>query len=198
MVMIKCNKRQKEIDNGELRHRCIHKEHPEYLEIVHPAVCEACPLAKMLKLAPCKDKAKPPTENATPVLHTAIGYPPCPYRYPDEDENLKCSITGLEVTSEICNRCDFDTKREAKNMPSLGQRAKNYFGAIRRWVAKGRPTRTQEEIDDLFEKHCGNDCERYDKEKHACKSCGCNISSDASPLGNKLAMATEHCPLGRF
>lgn len=197
--MFKCNKRQKEIINGELAHRCINKEHSQYREIVPDSVCHECPLARF-KVKSCKEKQleERKKEYAPPqLLQTAEGYPPCPYRTPDGNGGQSCAITNLPVTQEICHRCDMDTKHEADSTPSFGRKLKNYYGAIRRWVAFGRPTRTQEEIDLIFEVHC-NRCERYDREKHACKSCGCSISKESSPLGNKLAMATEHCPLGRF
>ena len=58
--MLKCSKRQRELIHGELHHRCINKEHGEYLEIVTPDVCEACPFAKIIKLKkPCKQRIRP-------------------------------------------------------------------------------------------------------------------------------------------
>lgn len=207
--MVDCNKRQREVFKGTERHRCIHPEAPTQGEIVPLEVCEACPLAKLVKAVPCKDKHKeqlkvkfasgiqvPQFNNPLPVLESPE-YPQCPYRYKGTDGHM-CSITNLGVDPQICHRChDMTIVEEKKNQAKLGTKVMNYFGAIRRWVASGRPTRTKEEIQHLFDTHCKG-CEMYDAVKHACKSCGCNVSQDGDPLDNKLAMATEHCPLGRW
>jgi hypothetical protein len=210
--MVDCDKRQREIHKGTERHRCIHPEAETHGEVVSPNVCEACPLANLIKIKPCKDKRKEaikikfasnttaPTSAQSyplPVLEDNPEYPACPYRY-EGKEGQMCSVTNLGVTPQICHRCsELTVVEEKKNQAKFKDKALNYFGAIRRWVASGRPTRSKEERAKLFEEHCKG-CEMYDHEKHACKSCGCKVSSDADPLENKLAMATEHCPLGRF
>lgn len=205
--MINCNKRQREIHNGQLQHRCIHPEAETKGEVVSENVCEACPLVK-LKIKTCKEKRKPVDLVASsdnridpmhfPILEDEVGYKTaCPYRYPDGDQRI-CSVTNLPVNPDICERCDAMTKEEAKkDQAKFGTKVLNYFGAIRRWVAQGRPRRTPKEIEEIFENHCKG-CEMYDQENHACKSCGCAVSKGSEPLENKLAMATEHCPLGRF
>lgn len=202
--MVDCNLRQREIYKGTERHRCIHPEAPTKNEIVPLEVCEACPLAKLVKVKPCPEKRKEAqkikfateTSYPLPVLEDPE-YPQCPYRYEGVDGHM-CSVTNLGVTPQICHQCDSTTRvEERKNQAKFGTKVMNYFGAIRRWVASGRPTRSEEEIAALFAEHCKG-CDMYDAEKHACKSCGCNVSEDADPLDNKLAMATEHCPLGRF
>lgn len=138
-----------------------------------------------------------PDHYPVPVLETLPEYPQCPFRFKGKT-GLMCSITNLGVTPEICKRCTETTVvEERKNQAKLGSKIYNYFGAIRRWVASGRPTRTKEEVAKLFEEHC-KVCDRYDPEKHACKNCGCAVAKEGDPLDNKLAMATEHCPLGRF
>ena len=132
-----------------------------------------------------------------PVLETPPDYPQCPYRFKGK-EGFMCSITNLGVDPDICKRCtDLTVVEERKNQAKLGTKIYNYFGAVRRWVANGRPTRSKEEVAALFETHCKG-CEMYDHKKHACKSCGCQVAGEGDPLENKLAMATEHCPLGRF
>jgi hypothetical protein len=205
--VVDCNKRQKEVYKGTERYRCIHPESEFTKEVIPEAVCLACPLVKM-KILSCKEAQKkaeqeqwieasrqPKKENQLPVLNLQPGYPECPFRYGVGTAGAqKCSITNLPVDREICGRCDAETRERSA---SFGEKVVNYFGAIRRWVASGRPTRSQEEIESLFESHC-KDCDRYDKDKHACKNCGCSVSTDSEPLGNKLAMETEHCPLGRF
>jgi hypothetical protein len=210
--MVKCSKRQREKIEGKMFHRCIHPESEQRGEIVPDAVCAACPLVKA-KVKMCKD-AKKEARNAyylarkkeqqsadgpEGTLHEAPGFPQCPYRYNNAQGQLLCSITKLPVTPDICNRCEADTRQQTADfgVKGLPKRAKNYFGAIRRWAALGKPTRSPEEVKELFETHCKT-CDRYDKQHHACKSCGCKVSTSSEPLGNKLAMASERCPLGRF
>lgn len=206
--MVDCNQRQREIYKGTERHRCIHPEASTKNEIVPLEVCEACPLAKLVKAKPCAEKHKqelkikftsnnvPQESRPLPVLEDPE-YPQCPYRYKGVDGHM-CSITNLGVTAAICQKCDAETRvEERNNQASLGTKALNYFGAIRRWIASGRPTRSEEEIAELFETHC-KQCDMFDKEKYACKSCGCSVSTSSEPLGNKLKMKTEACPLGRW
>lgn len=203
--MVDCNKRQREVYKGAERHRCIHPEAETKGEVVSENVCEACPLANIVKIKSCRDRQPPPVVKAPksqaypiqlPVLEDPE-YPQCPYRYKSKEGQM-CSVTNLGVDPQICHRCHETTLvEEKKNNAKMGTKVMNYFGAIRRWVASGRPKRSPEEIAELFEKHCKG-CDMYDEKKHACKSCGCNVSNDGDPLENKLAMATEHCPLGRF
>lgn len=188
--MVDCKKRQREISGSDTSFRCIHHKSSVYAQIVTDDQCKGCPIrvSSKKKSAPCKEKLP------TLIIKSQDGFPGCPFRYTNKSKEITCSITGLQVTAKICHKCEKESRtQEAK----FGQKVKNYFGAIRRWVAHGKPTRSQMEINELFTKNCKN-CERYDNEKHACKNCGCTISNGSDPLENKLAMATAHCPLGRF
>lgn len=189
-----CQKKQKEIYKGTPQDRCIHKDAETYKEIVTDEICASCPVRMLPReeKVSCDRNFIDVKQINLPVIEPN-GYPSCPFRY-ESTEGKACSITNLPVTQEICTRCDSETReREA----TTGQKATNYFGAIRRWVAHGCPTRTPEEVQKLFDEHCSG-CARYDKEKHACINCGCSVNSSSSPLSNKLAMGTERCPLGRF
>ncbi len=193
--MVDCTKQQREVVKGVHQIRCIHPEAETYKQVVPSAICEACPVIQ-LRVKTCKEKApkkKSITLGKLPIIEIGNNvYPECPFRY--GGKQLKCSITGLPVTPEICNRCDAETREHSA---TFGESVTNYFGAVRRWVASGRPRRSEKEIEQLFNENCKG-CDRYDPVKHACKSCGCQVSTDSSPLSNKLAMATEHCPIGRF
>ena len=191
--MVDCIKRQNENYKGEPATRCINPKAEPYLQIVEPDQCAGCPMRKYMQASP-SPCGKP--QARLPRIEPGAGeHPSCPFRYESASGKLLCSITGLEATPEVCGRCDEETREhEAK----FGEKVKNYFGAVRRWVANGKPSRSPEEIVKLFEENCDAGCERYDPERHACKNCGCTVSTDSSPLANKLAMATERCPLGRF
>ena len=216
--MVECTRLQNEVYKGTAQGRCINKQSDLFREIVVPEQCAACQvrMEKKPKRTPCVELARmmerneegerikaqiraqvqAQVQNQLLVIEPQSGDGPttCPYRYPGKEHKTLCSMTGLPVTEEVCRRCDKETREhEAK----FGEKVKNYFGAVRRWIANGRPSRSQEEINKLFKENCES-CDRYDPEKHACKNCGCAVSNDSSPLSNKLAMASERCPLGRF
>ena len=71
--------------------------------------------------------------------------------------------------------------------------------AVTRWMAAGRPVRTADQVDRLLATKCnppGAPCPQFDGS--TCKVCSCPINAGVEPLQNKLAMATERCPLGKF
>ncbi|RKZ94322.1 MAG: hypothetical protein DRQ40_06095, partial [Gammaproteobacteria bacterium] len=192
--MVNCIKRQKENYKGTNQCRCINKKAGLFRQIVTDEQCASCPVevARPTAPVPCGELAKQQVvaigleAGSSPtgiVAHD--GFPKCPFRF-DKGGEYQCSMTNLAVDPEMCNKCDSDTREHAA---TLGEKMVNYFGAVRRWVANGRPSRQKEQIIELFENHC-QQCDRYDKQKHACKNCGCRVSVDSSPLTNKLGMAT--------
>lgn len=92
-------------------------------------------------------------------------------------------------------RCELSTPREPstpRRRPGLARRVYSACRAAGRWVAAGMPVRTPERVDALF-RICSA-CEHFAGTK--CGVCGCPVNNDAStPRKNKLAMATESCPL---
>lgn len=82
-------------------------------------------------------------------------------------------------------------------MPSLASQGIHFAGALVKWVASGRPTRSEEEINALLEICQG--CEFYEPEKEVCLKCGCcNGKPDKGKWLNKVAWATEKCPVGKW
>jgi hypothetical protein len=179
-----CRKKQTEKQSdGTSIDRCVNPKSQVFLNVVSNHICGLCPVK-----AACQ---KPKPEYVPgPDLP---GYPYCENRVLKDMQTI-CSVTGLPVTVEQCNNCDAETR---DRVATLGDKLVGYAGAIRRWVAAGRPTRTEEEIKSIFEDHC-NKCEMFDREKHSCKNCGCSLAQTGNPLTNKLAMKTESCPLGRW
>jgi len=211
--MPECNKKQKEIYKGSEQSRCINENSDLFRQVVIDEQCSGCPLLKVRRPRPasCDDKRR--DNIITSVLGSQglsspdgrVGgggansgdgdnLPECPFRFRNSQQDYLCSITNLHVNAEICGKCDKETREQEA---TFGSKVKHYFGAIRKWVASGMPSRTEEEIKQLFEDHC-NVCDRYNKETHSCKSCGCHVNFSSEPLKNKLAMKTESCPLGRF
>lgn len=180
LPVINCDKRQRERTKDGEQHRCVHPKAKQFLNVVGTDACMGCPLRK------------PNPQVTLPVVQELGNFnQACEYRW---GEKKMCVVTGLPVTPESCDRCVKESKEEeAKFSDKVG----NYASAVRRWVAAGRPVRSQERINEILNDHCLK-CKMYDHEKKGCKSCGCAINASVFPLGNKLAMATESCPLGQF
>ena len=86
-------------------------------------------------------------------------------------------------------------KRE-KLPQSFTARARRYSGAIAKWISAGRPKRSEEEIENIYENIC-KPCEHYNA-NGSCSMCGCRITRSQRALFNKLAMATESCPVDKW
>ena len=79
------------------------------------------------------------------------------------------------------------------NPPPLLIRGMNFASAIYRWTVAGMPRRSQAEIDERLA-ICQACPELVDNH---CRKCGC-ACVEANQLINKLALATEVCPLGKW
>jgi hypothetical protein len=77
--------------------------------------------------------------------------------------------------------------RPAPSFPPLAEQAANLAGAVGRWVASGLERSTPEEQERRLET-CER-CEHFTGTR--CRKCGCRLSY-------KVAMASEHCPIGRW
>jgi len=107
------------------------------------------------------------------------------------DESLTCLYCGYKARKPKTHRaCGIEHPATAKDM------LRGYAAALARWLAAGRPTRTDAETDRLFEICEG--CPRYDRDRSACSLCGCKVSRGGWAVVNKIRMATEDCPLGKW
>lgn len=83
------------------------------------------------------------------------------------------------------------------NQLGITQKIFRYTRALSRWIKAGRPVREVLEIVLIFETHC-QVCEALDERSSSCGHCGCRVNiSHIAPL-NKIAMATEQCPLEKW
>lgn len=181
-----CRQKQHETKaDGSEQDRCVNNKAQTFLAIVNDNVCGMCPV----RSACAGDK--PPRGR---YLEHIPGYPLCQYRNQDPNGQFLCGVTGLPVDQDICGRCDEETRDRVAKLPD---KLKGYANAIKKWVAAGRPTRSEEEQKRILEEHC-HKCEKYDREKDACMNCGCSLAQTGNPLTSKLAMGTESCPLGRW
>lgn len=69
--------------------------------------------------------------------------------------------------------------------------------ALLHWSFGGFQTRSKEEVQRIYTEHC-RPCEYFDAVADACKICGCNVRAEGMAIRNKIAMATEKCPKGKW
>ena len=81
--------------------------------------------------------------------------------------------------------------------PSITHRALSYATAVAKWIAAGSPRRSYEEVARIYDSVCVN-CNRFSKKFGTCRICGCSVNKSKSALLNKIEMATERCPDGRW
>ena len=71
----------------------------------------------------------------------------------------------------------------------------DYAAAVAQWTLAGCPTRTDQEVENIFRVFC-KPC--YLHRRGTCLECGCRVRSDGIALTNKIRMATQHCPIKRW
>lgn len=84
------------------------------------------------------------------------------------------------------------------DLPSILRQALNLKDAYLRWVEAGKPLRTPERIEELFE--VCQQCPvfmRVGADIGRCKECGCWVKRKGEKF-NKLAWPTENCPRGNW
>lgn len=68
--------------------------------------------------------------------------------------------------------------------------------AVARWIRHGRPVRSNEQVEALYA--ICESCNVFDRKKSICTICDCNVNLSTHATLNKLLMATESCPLGKW
>lgn len=103
-----------------------------------------------------------------------------------------------DIRSEVTMDEESDPEPEpSPKAPSLLKKGLTYAKAISRWIATGRPTRDKAEIARIFDEICSK-CKSFNQCHQTCNACGCRIHKSSKALTNKIAMATEHCPKGKW
>ena len=80
---------------------------------------------------------------------------------------------------------------------SLARKVFSYGQALRRWIAAGRPIRTDEEVAQIYNTLC-EPCAYFGRHKEYCKICGCQVRSHGPAFTNKIRMVSEHCPKAKW
>jgi hypothetical protein len=93
-----------------------------------------------------------------------------------------------------------ELEADAKRLGWTIEDAKHWWAAVREWRRAGKPTRTNAQVEAIL-RICAGDattpkCEHYVNGR--CRKCRCRVNTGKIPLFNKLRMATEGCPDGRF
>lgn len=88
------------------------------------------------------------------------------------------------------------TKMNDIEKPGYAGMAYRYGRALSRWIKAGRPIRSEEDIATLYE--ICKTCRAFETETNSCKFCGCRLGTNSNPLINKIAMATERCPVDKW
>lgn len=123
----------------------------------------------------------------------------------DCDLELLTERTGRWI--HICKNCGSEIISRQHNPKSLRvtclhsetyilPKVRQYTRSVLRWIAAGSPTRSKNETSRIYSNICVV-CEEFNK-KGSCNKCGCRISRDGAALNNKIRMATESCPLGKW
>lgn len=69
-----------------------------------------------------------------------------------------------------------------------------YAAALTRWTLAGLPTRTDSQVAALYALCTA--CPRLTGDR--CSACRCRVAPSGLAMANKLRMATEACPLGKW
>jgi hypothetical protein len=111
-----------------------------------------------------------------------------------------CTASNIKITFAECEKCLIDLEQvtpkeesEILEFPTVGKQIQTYWRALKKWVAAGRPERSNEEVAKIHTNHCSQ-CDWYDVEAQRCKGCGCKVRPAGVATLNKIKMATEHCP----
>lgn len=120
-----------------------------------------------------------------------------------------CQRHGRTKTPHLHKLCQNDERYRAlwdgqkiqqKAEPGLAKQAWSYAKALAKWTLAGKPVRTEEQINEIFESHC-QPCEFFRLRKDGqgnCRLCGCKLNKLPEGVKNKIAMLTEGCPDGRW
>jgi hypothetical protein len=85
-------------------------------------------------------------------------------------------------------------KADAERLGLTLEDVKHWWAAVVRWRRAGKPVRTDAKVAAILE--VCQSCKHFHNGR--CRKCRCRVNAGKIPLFNKLRMATEGCPDGRF
>jgi hypoxanthine phosphoribosyltransferase len=113
----------------------------------------------------------------------------------------KCVICDPEGTNlipcgtpRVCKGPNSNVIYTPPTSPTFFEKIINYSKAVTTHISSGMETRSQEEIERIY-KIC-EACPHF--VNNSCALCGCTISKNPNAFRNKVAMASEQCPIGKW
>jgi len=97
-------------------------------------------------------------------------------------------------TNELREKLKQENEKVPESFPSLDSQVKNYSKALYKWVTGGMDSRPKEEVERIFD--ICKSCEFFKDGR--CLVCGCRLANKGVAVTNKIKMATEHCPKGKW
>lgn len=195
-----CLKRQRiVIKRGKIqeeKYRCLNQQSNFFQNYITLETCNSCPLFlnNIKRVSDIKSNDLTPEESWKSLLEF------CSFRTIQNKLEAYCKRNNKIVTLKDCLEC----LKKKIAYPSMGRQLNSYQLALQQWIAAGRPERTKEEIENIISSHCAKKvtgkytCDWYDSKKKRCRGCGCRVATNGMAIFNKVKMATENCPRGKW
>jgi hypothetical protein len=116
-----------------------------------------------------------------------------------------CIWTKLPNGRVHCKQCDpkAENTQQTETRRNCGIQTEpsetiigRYLDARAKWKAAGKPTRSDEEVQRIYAEIC-QPCPEFNR-FGSCRICGCRLSKRPKALLNKIAWATESCPIEKW
>jgi pyridoxine 5-phosphate synthase len=109
-------------------------------------------------------------------------------------------LVGLQQAvremKQLIFRRQGETMEESIENLQITQWGSCHARALARWIKAGRPVRSQRQIQEIYE--ICKQCRALDSATNSCKYCGCRVTDHSNPMMNRIAVATERCPVGKW
>jgi len=154
-------------------------------------VCPICGFGKgrgekqpfVRRCRPQQEKIKPPEQGVIDVRANR----PDVGRHGCRDAPAKLTEQGKELIDDGLKRL------------GIRELAGHYTKALLRWARAGFPVRSDDEVRRIYETIC-KPCPKHRVVDGVaqCAECGCRLSAKGLAVSNKIKMATETCPAGKW
>lgn len=189
--MLPCNKRQKVVQrpSGLTLYRCMNNKCGLHGSEIEEQNCSTCPVRSVRHERSCKKAARAKVQSEPVTTKEMLDLS-------DEDVREMVEAAGMDV-GDLDKAQKYESGELPPGYPPMSMQLWTYKEALIKWQKAGRPTRTQEEVEQIHKEFC-EPCEWYDAEQKRCKGCGCKVTVGSVAIFNKLKMSTEHCPKDKF
>lgn len=114
-------------------------------------------------------------------------------RIVDSAKCTSCSLKANDIQGTHPIATVTKSVEQVPTTPNLRTRILTYTEAVAKWITAGRPERSDEEVQRIFQEHC-EPCSWRKRRSNICRGCGCRVAAYGMAVLNKIKMATEHCP----